>query len=86
MRTYFSYDPVEDRHAPCPEAGLKFERGKILCVLNQDDPDWWQAVYEGEERIQAGIIPSKVLRERLVGEEGGSEGEKEERGRVEGDR
>ena len=75
MRTYFSYDPAEDRHAPCPEAGLKFERGKILCVLNQDDPDWWQAVYEGEERIRAGIIPSKVLRERLVGEEGGSEGE-----------
>jgi len=66
MRTYFSYNPANDRHAPCPEAGLKFERGDILRIMNREDPDWWQAVREGQERKRAGIIPSKILRERLV--------------------
>ena len=64
LRTYFSYDPEEDDHTPCPEAGLKFERGNILHVVNQDDPNWWQAVKDGDKTKWAGIVPSKSFRER----------------------
>ncbi len=66
MRTYFSYDPAQDQNSPCPEAGLKFERGSILQVVNREDPEWWQAVRDGDCRHRAGIIPSKTRRERLV--------------------
>lgn len=65
MRTFFAYDPANDTHIPCPEAGLKFERGSILQVMNQDDPNWWQAVKLGDRKI-AGIIPSQKLSERCV--------------------
>lgn len=64
MRSLFSYDPSSDGHHPCQEAGLKFDRGTVLQVVNQEDSDWWQAVREGEKRIRAGIIPSKTFRER----------------------
>ncbi len=66
MRTFFSYNPEEDANAPCPEAGLKFEVGSILQVVNRDDPDWWQAIREGDQRHRAGIIPSKTRRERSL--------------------
>ena len=65
MRTYFSYDPQEDTHTPCPEAGLKFDYGEILHIVNQDDPNWWQAVqYGNEKNVQAGLIPSKLMKEK----------------------
>ena len=64
MRSFFSYDPSSDRHHPCQEAGLKFDNGTVLQIVNQEDSDWWQAVKEGEKRIRAGIIPSKIFRER----------------------
>lgn len=65
MRTLFPYHPLEDGHNPCPEAGLGFRIGTILQVVNQDDPDWWQAVKEGDRSQRAGLVPSKKLRERL---------------------
>ena len=34
-------------------------------MVNQEDPNWWQAVREGEKGITAGIIPSQKLRERF---------------------
>ena len=57
MRARFSYDPISDTTLPCPEAGLGFCRGDILCVLDQDDPEWWQAVKEGNS-VKTGLIPS----------------------------
>lgn len=66
MRTYFSYDPKVDVNAPCAEAGLKFDRGNILQVVNRDDPDWWQAMREGDQRHRVGIVPSRTLRERSL--------------------
>ena len=64
VRTFFSYDPHEDRRNPCKEVGLKFERGAILQVVNRDDSDWWQAVREGERGERAGLIPSRTYKER----------------------
>jgi hypothetical protein len=70
MRTYFSYDPQQDKQTPCPEAGLKFDYGEILHIVNQDDPNWWQAVqYGNKKNTQAGIIPSKLMKEKLCLEE-----------------
>jgi len=42
MKAHFDYNPKTDQHLPCPEAGLAFNRGAILFILNQDDPEWWQ--------------------------------------------
>ena len=67
MRAYLDYDPRQDYYIPCPEAGLKFERGAILQIVNQDDPNWWQAVqYSDAKDVRAGLVPSKVMREKLV--------------------
>ena len=66
MRSYFSYDPEQDKKAPCREAGLKFEKGDILQIVNQDDPNWWQAIQYNDQGNQAGIIPSKTLKEKLA--------------------
>jgi hypothetical protein len=66
MRAHFPYDPEEDEHTPCPEAGLKFEEGIILQIVNQDDPNWWQAVRHHNKAIRAGIIPSNTHGETVV--------------------
>ncbi len=62
-----SYDPKNDPHHPCPEAGLVLQQGVVFRVVDRDDLEWWQAVrVEGEEegegqprRKKAGLIPSK---------------------------
>ena len=66
MRAFFSYDPSFDRHHPCKEAGLKFDRGSILRIMNQEDPNWWQAIKLGEKSLTTGLIPSRTLRERSL--------------------
>ncbi len=66
MRSLFSYDPSVDRHHPCQEAGLKFGPGVVLQIVNQEDPNWWQAVREGDNRTRAGIIPSKTFKKRCI--------------------
>jgi guanylate kinase len=63
MKSHFEYDPKTDRLIPSQEAGLKFEKGDILRVLNQDDSFWWQAIKYGENQL-AGLIPSRMLEER----------------------
>lgn len=62
VRACFDYDPHADNLNPCPEAGLAFERGDILGVLNRDDANWWQAVnvsYPSNDGA-AKLIPSQV--------------------------
>ncbi|KAF2358044.1 L27 domain C-terminal [Trinorchestia longiramus] len=66
VRAHFDYDPRQDKHIPCKEAGLSFERGDILHIVAQDDPYWWQARREGDRSMRAGLIPSRQLQERRI--------------------
>ncbi|XP_024912736.1 MAGUK p55 subfamily member 5-A isoform X1 [Cynoglossus semilaevis] len=61
VRAYFDYDPCDDPFVPCRELGFSFQRGDILHVISQDDPNWWQAYRDGDEDNQplAGLIPGK---------------------------
>ena len=43
MRALFSYDPALDTLLPCKEIGLGFQMGDILHIVDQSDPNWWQA-------------------------------------------
>nr|CAG4643809.1 EOG090X032R [Lepidurus arcticus] len=63
MRALFDYDPKEDKLLPCPEIGLAFKQGDILQIVNQSDPNWWQAKKVGWSG-PAGLIPSQELEER----------------------
>uniref|UniRef100_A0A8B9LHW4 Protein PALS1 n=1 Tax=Astyanax mexicanus TaxID=7994 RepID=A0A8B9LHW4_ASTMX len=62
VRANFSYDPADDPYLPCRELGLAFQKGDILHVLSQDDPNWWQAYKDGDDDNQrlAGLIPGKL--------------------------
>ncbi|KAL5109563.1 MAGUK p55 subfamily member 2 [Taenia crassiceps] len=63
VRALFTYDPEKDKLLPCKEAGLRFQCYDILQVLNQSDPNWWQARhYDSNEH--AALIPSDTLEER----------------------
>ena len=44
VKAHFNYDPKSDNLIPCKEAGLKFNEGDILQIVNQDDPNWWQVL------------------------------------------
>lgn len=63
MKTHFAYNPMNDRLIPSKEAGLAFQDGDILHVLNHEDPNWWQAKIVGDDNNQVGLIPSKNLEE-----------------------
>lgn len=63
MRALFSYNPTEDSLLPCKEIGLAFSHGDILQIVNQKDPNWWQAKKVGSNG-PAGLIPSQELEER----------------------
>ena len=39
VKALFEYDPYEDALHPCPDAGLSFQYGDILAVVNQDGED-----------------------------------------------
>ncbi|XP_045135575.1 protein PALS2-like isoform X3 [Portunus trituberculatus] len=70
MRALYSYDPAEDSLLPtCPtqteaEIGLKFNKGDILQIVDQSDPNWWQAQVVGGRGRRTGLIPSQELEER----------------------
>jgi len=59
MKALFDYNPFEDNLNPCPEAGLQFQYGDILAIVNQDDPNWWQARLA--EDTQAAYAPAKLI-------------------------
>ncbi|KAM6905659.1 MAGUK p55 subfamily member 2a [Xenentodon cancila] len=62
FKCHYDYDPANDNLIPCREAGLKFETGDILQIVNQDDVNWWQARHI--EGGSAGLIPSQMLEEK----------------------
>lgn len=64
VRALFDYDPFQDNLNPCPDAGLDFQNGEILAVLNQDDANWWQAVHVDYPNEPAKLIPSRELEEK----------------------
>ncbi|EFN87862.1 MAGUK p55 subfamily member 6 isoform X2 [Harpegnathos saltator] len=65
MRALFDYDPSDDTLLPCREIGLSFQKGDILQIVDQADPNWWQARrVEGEGLGPPGLIPSLELEER----------------------
>lgn len=64
LRALFSYDANEDTLLPCKEIGVSFNQGDILEVVNQEDPNWWQARRVDSENLQTGLIPSQELEER----------------------
>lgn len=64
LRALFSYDANEDSLLPCKEVGVSFNQGDILEVVNQEDPNWWQARRVDSENLQTGLIPSQELEER----------------------
>ncbi|XP_049613088.1 protein PALS1 [Syngnathus scovelli] len=66
VRAYFDYDPSDDPFVPCRELGLSFQKGDILHVISQDDPNWWQAYRDGDEENQllAGLIPGKCFQQQ----------------------
>ncbi|XP_077108666.1 MAGUK p55 subfamily member 2 isoform X1 [Ranitomeya variabilis] len=62
VKCHFSYDPSNDSLIPCKEAGLAFQAGDLLQIVNQEDPNWWQAcLVKGGT---AGLIPSQLLEEK----------------------
>ena len=63
VKALFNYDPKEDNIHPCAEIGLMFFTGDILAIVNQDDPNWWQARL-AECPGPSGLIPSRELEER----------------------
>ncbi|XP_029966504.1 MAGUK p55 subfamily member 5b [Salarias fasciatus] len=65
VRAYFDYDPSDDPFVPCRELGLSFQKGDILHVISQDDPNWWQAYRDGDEDNQplAGLVPGKSFQQ-----------------------
>ena len=42
MKALFSFEPSKDQDIPSKEAGLAFENGDILEILDQADATWWQ--------------------------------------------
>ncbi|KPM02349.1 MAGUK p55 subfamily member 6-like protein [Sarcoptes scabiei] len=64
MRALFTYEPNHDKLLPCKEVGIAFKQGDILEVLNQEDPNWWQARRIDSATERAGLIPSQELEER----------------------
>lgn len=40
VRAHFNYDPKDDKHIPCKEAGLPFKKSDILHIVTQEDSYW----------------------------------------------
>lgn len=68
VKAHFGYDPFADNIIPCKEAGLPFNKGDVLHIVDQEDLNWWQARKHGEKNSRAGLIPSRQLQERRFAE------------------
>nr|XP_035954493.1 MAGUK p55 subfamily member 4 [Halichoerus grypus] len=58
------YWPQEDPTIPCMDAGLPFQKGDILQIVDQNDALWWQARKISDLGTCAGLIPSNHLLKR----------------------
>lgn len=82
LKAHIDYDPEDDMYVPCRDLGIGFVKGDILHVINQKDPNWWQAKREGESDQQlAGLIPSntflaqrEAMKHTIAQDEGGHGG------------
>lgn len=63
VKAHFDYDPSDDPYVPCRELGLSFQKGDILHIISQSDPNWWQAYRDGDEDNQplAGLVPGSAV-------------------------
>lgn len=67
VKALFDYDAEDDSYVPCKELGISFQKGDILIVKSQEDPNWWQAYRYGEhDHSLAGLIPSKTFQQQYV--------------------
>ncbi|XP_056151595.1 protein PALS1 [Lampris incognitus] len=66
VKAHFDYDPSDDPYVPCRELGLSFQKGDILHIISQIDPNWWQAYRDGDEENQplAGLVPGKSFQQQ----------------------
>ncbi|XP_076049029.1 uncharacterized protein LOC143029832 isoform X2 [Oratosquilla oratoria] len=65
VKAHFDYDPEEDLYIPCRELGMSFQKGDVLHIISQSDPNWWQAYRDGEEdQNLAGLVPSKTFQQQ----------------------
>lgn len=62
VQPHFDYNPANDNLIPCKEAGLAFQRGDVLQIVNREDPNWWQACHVVGGAT--GLIPSQFLEEK----------------------
>uniref|UniRef100_A0A8C5ZGS9 MAGUK p55 subfamily member 4 n=1 Tax=Marmota marmota marmota TaxID=9994 RepID=A0A8C5ZGS9_MARMA len=53
-----------DPSIPCMDAGLPFQKGDILQIVDQNDALWWQARKISDLSTCAGLIPSNHLLKR----------------------
>ncbi|KAG9509737.1 MAGUK p55 subfamily member 5, partial [Fragariocoptes setiger] len=74
LKALFDYDAHNDPYIPCKELGISFCKGDILHVIDQSDPNWWQAHRNDDSCTNstlAGLIPSAnfhIQRERTLAE------------------
>ncbi|XP_037377778.1 MAGUK p55 subfamily member 4 [Talpa occidentalis] len=64
VRAMMEYWPQEDPTIPCMDAGLPFQKGDILQIVDQNDALWWQARKISDLGACAGLIPSSHLLKR----------------------
>nr|XP_008532289.1 PREDICTED: MAGUK p55 subfamily member 4 isoform X3 [Equus przewalskii] len=64
VRAMTEYWPQEDPAIPCVDAGLPFQKGDILQIVDQNDALWWQARKISDLGTCAGLIPSNHLLKR----------------------
>nr|KAF6496490.1 membrane palmitoylated protein 4 [Rousettus aegyptiacus] len=55
---------MEDPTIPCADAGLPFQKGDILQIVDRNDALWWQARKISDLGTCAGLIPSNHLMKR----------------------
>ncbi|XP_041663037.1 MAGUK p55 subfamily member 4-like [Cheilinus undulatus] len=61
MKAMVDYCPLQDLSIPCPNAGMAFNRGDLLEVVDQSDARWWQARKMPCSVSCAGLIPSASM-------------------------
>uniref|UniRef100_A0A3Q2D2F8 MAGUK p55 scaffold protein 4b n=1 Tax=Cyprinodon variegatus TaxID=28743 RepID=A0A3Q2D2F8_CYPVA len=61
VRAMTDYSPQQDPNIPCADAGMSFQKGDILEIVDQTDTVWWQAKKLPSSSACAGLIPSASL-------------------------